>query len=155
MSRYRRVNIDGRSLFKTETRKAAEDLLPGTFAVINSDDQFEQAEGVVGRLYVIDSAYHEGLTIRDAVPVGHSAIGNYVEEGRELALLVPAGTYTKDQPITINEDGQAVAAEDDTDSVIGYSQDEATLAEADFIRVRMRAGTVPEPQENGGGGGGD
>lgn len=136
MSRYRRVNIDGQSLYKTETRKVAANTLPGTFAFINGDDEFAVAPaGTVGRLYVIDCAYHEGLGIRDTIPEGHSAIGNYVEEARELAILMPAGVYTKDQPISVGASGRGVAG--DTD-VIGWSQDDATLAEEDFIRVRMR-----------------
>jgi hypothetical protein len=35
MPRYRRVNIDGQSLYKTETRTTAAALLPGTAATIN------------------------------------------------------------------------------------------------------------------------
>ena len=145
MSRYRRVNIDGQSLYKTETRKVAADTLPGTFAVINEDNEFAEAAEVVGRLYVIDCAYHEGLGVRDAVPAGHSGVGNYVEEGRELAILVPAGTYTKDQPITLGADGMGAAAADDTDTVLGYCQDDAVIAAdtTDFIRIRFRVGTVP------------
>lgn len=136
MSRYRRVNIDGKSLYKTETRIAAAALLPGTFATINNDNEFAVATaGTVGRIYVIDCAYHEGLGIRDVVPAGHSAIGNYVEESRELALLVSAGTYKKDQPITIGASGQAAAGDE---NIIGFCQDDAVLAGADFIRVRMR-----------------
>ena len=40
----------------------------------------------------------------------------------------------------------------DTDSVIGYSQDDATIAASttDFIRVRMRVGTVAAPATGGG-----
>ena len=40
--------------------------------------------------------------------------------------------------------GQFTLATSDTDSVIGYSQDEFTIAASttDFIRVRMRVGTV-------------
>lgn len=109
MSRYRRVNIDGKSLFKTETRVTAAALKPGTFATINDDNQFAQAAAVEGRLYVIDSAYHEGLGITDEVPAGHSAIGNYVEEAREMAVLVAAGTYSKDQAMTVNASGEAAA----------------------------------------------
>lgn len=144
MSRYRRVNIDGQSLYKTETRTAATDLLPGTFAVINASDEFAQAAETVGRLYVVDCAYHQGLGIRDAVPAGDSAIGNYVEEGRELAILCPAGTYAKDTPIKLGANGQGAIATDDTDTVLGYSQDDAVIAASttDFIRVRFRVGTV-------------
>lgn len=136
MSRYRRVNIDGKSLFKTETRKVAANTLPGTFAIINNDNEFEVAPtGTVGRLYVIDCAHHEGLSIRDAVPADHSGIGNYVEEGRELAILVPAGTYKKDQPISVGASGRGAPG---STNVIGWSQDDAVLASEDFIRVRMR-----------------
>ncbi len=145
MSRYRRINIDGKSV--TETRVAAAALLPGTFAVIDANDKFAQAAAAVGRVYVINSAYHQGLGIRDVVPAGDSAVGDYVEEGRELAVLCPAGTYKKDAPIKIGASGQGAIATSDTDTVIGYSQDEAMIAsgQTDFIRVRMRVGTVAAP----------
>lgn len=144
MARYRRVNIDGQSLYKTETRATAAALLPGTAAVINSSDQFAQATALRGRIYIIDVAYHQGLKITEAVPIGDSAVGNYVEEGRELALLCVAGAYKKDTPIKLGTAGQFTIATADTDTVIGYSQDEATIAASstDFIRVRMRVGTV-------------
>ncbi|RBO13312.1 hypothetical protein [Pantoea sp. 3_1284] len=146
MARYRRVNIDGQSLYKTATRVTAAALLPGTAAVINNDNEFTQATALAGRLYIIDVAFHQGLKITEAVPAGDSAVGNYVEEGRELALLCAAGTYGKDDPIKLGADGQFTKATDDADSVIGYSQDEATIAanSTDFIRVRMRVGTVAE-----------
>ena len=96
MARYRRVNIDGQSLYKTETRTTA------------------------------------------------AAVGNYVEEGRELALRCLPGAYKKDSPIKLGTAGQFTLATSDTDSVIGYSQDEYTVAASttDYIRVRMRVGTV-------------
>ncbi|EPN2807563.1 phage cement protein [Serratia marcescens] len=144
MPRYRRVNIDGKSLYKTETRTTAAALLPGTAAVINANDEFAQATALKGRIYIIDVAYHQGLKINEAVPAGDSAVGNYVEEGRELALLCVPGAYKKDSPIKLGANGQFTLATADTDSVIGYSQDEATIAAGatDFIRVRMRVGTV-------------
>lgn len=144
MPRYRRVNIDGQSLYKTETRATAAALLPGTAAVINGDNEFAQATALAGRLYIIDVAHHQGLNITESVPAGDSAVGNYVEEGRELALLCVPGTYGKDDPIKLGSNGQFTKATADTDSVIGYSQDEATIAagSTDFIRVRMRVGTV-------------
>lgn len=144
MARYRRVNIDGQSLYKTETRTTAAALLPGTAATINSSDEFAQATALTGRLYIIDVGYHRGLTITEEIPAGDSAVGNYVEEGRELALLCVAGTYAKDDPIKLGSNGQFTKATADTDSVIGYSEDDATIAASntDFIRVRMRVGTV-------------
>ncbi|MCW6023044.1 hypothetical protein K1Y37_09110 [Serratia marcescens] len=144
MPRYRRVNIDGKSLYKTETRTTAAAILPGTAADINANDEFAQATALKGRIYIIDVAYHQGLKITEAVPAGDSAVGNYVEEGRELALLCVPGAYKKDSPIKLGANGQFTLATADTDSVIGYSQDEATIAAGatDFIRVRMRVGTV-------------
>ncbi|WP_063885778.1 hypothetical protein [Salmonella enterica] len=139
--------MDGKSLYKTETRLTAAALLPGTAATINGDGEFAQATELTGRLYIIDCAYHQGLGIRDAVPAGDSAVGNYVEEGRELALLCVPGAYKKDSPIKLGTNGQFTLATDDTDSVIGYSQDEFTIAASttDFIRVRMRVGTAAAP----------
>lgn len=95
MPRYRRVNIDGQSLYKTETRTTAAALLPGTAATINSSDKFAQATALTGRLYIIDVGYHQGLTITESIPAGDSAVGNYVEEGRELALRCLPGAYKK------------------------------------------------------------
>lgn len=144
MSRYRRVNIDGKSLFKTETRKTAAALYPGTFAVIDGDDEFAQADEVVGRLYVLDSAYHEGLGITDQIPAGHSAVGNYLEEGREFAVRMAAGAYTKDQPVTVTAAGLAIPVPTAAGSykVIGYIQDTVTTSAVDFIRIRVRADSV-------------
>ncbi|WP_223146179.1 hypothetical protein [Pusillimonas sp. ANT_WB101] len=141
-TRYRRINIDGKSLYKTETRLAAVDLRPGTFAIIDNDNKFAlAASGAVGRLYVIDVAYHEGLTITDVVPAGHSAIGNYVEEGREFAVYVAAGTYKKDDPIYVGANGQAAPS---GTNIIGFSQDDVVLGADDYIRIRCRTlGTAP------------
>lgn len=139
-SRYRRVNLDGKSI--TETRAAKANVLPGTFVVIDADDKFAQATALTGRIYITNPAYHQGLTIRDAIPAGDSVVGEYVEEGRELAVLVPAGTYKKYSPIKLGADGKGALASADTESVIGYSQDGVTLKYDDFIRVRFRVGTV-------------
>ena len=139
MSRYRRINIDGKSI--TETRLAAVALLPGTLAVIDANGKFAQATAAVGRLYVINPGYHEGLAIRDSIPAGDSAVGDYVEEGRELAILCPAGAYKKDTPVKLGANGQGAVGIEGTDALIGYSQDEVTVTvgQTDFIRVRMRS----------------
>lgn len=139
MSRYRRINLDGKSV--TETRTVAVALLPGTFATIASD-KFAQATALSGRLYLMHPANHQGLTITDATPINDSGVGEYVEEGRELAVLCPAGTYGKDTPITLGTAGKGAIGVEGTDPIIGYSQDEVTLTEDDFIRVRFRAGTA-------------
>lgn len=147
MARYRRINIDGKSLYKTETRIMAQELSPGVGVVIDENNQFTAATEATGRLYILDCAYHQGLTVNDKVPVGDSGVGNYVEEGREFALLCGVGTYKKDSPIKLAINGGFMLATDDTDSVIGYSQDDHTIASTpEHIRVRMRVGTVaPAP----------
>lgn len=139
--RYNRINLDGKSM--TETLVTAAALLPGTLAVISSGE-FAQASAVKGRMYVMHPARDQGLTVADAVPSGDSGVGEYVEEGRELAILCPAGTYAKDTPIKLGTAGKGAIASSDTDDVIGYSQDAVVIGSGltDLIRVRMRVGTV-------------
>lgn len=145
MSRYHRVNLDGKSLYKTETRLAVAALLPGTAAFINpANDKFTQAgAATTDRLYIIGAAEHQGLGITDAVPVGNSAVGNYVEEGRELAVLCVVGTYKKDTPIKIAAGGQGFPANPATEAFIGFSQDDVVLSAGDFIRVRIQQHAKP------------
>lgn len=133
MARFRRTNLDGKSI--TETRLTAAALLPGTFAYINEDGAFAQADAPMGRLYVINPGYHQGLGIEDAIPQGSSAVGDYVEEGREFAVRIASGTYLKDQPITVNASGNAEAG---ASNIVGYSQESVTLSQTDFLRIRMR-----------------
>ena len=142
--RYRRVNTDGKSLYKTETRLAAAALLPGTFAVINASDAFAQSTVATGCMYVVDVGYHQGLTILDANPVGDSVVGNYLEEGRELTVRVAAASvWKKDTPVTIGAAGIAKVGVEGTDVILGYSQDAVTIGDKpDFIR--MRAKFVPK-----------
>lgn len=133
---YHRVNLDGKSI--TETRLAAEELSPGTIVVINSDGKFEQAEaGSQGRLYIVGNATHVGGGIKDKIPAGESVVADYVEDGREFALLVPAGVYTKDAALNVGSDGRGALG---TTNVIAYSQDTITLAAEDHIRVRILIG---------------
>ena len=141
MPRYRRINIDGDSLMKTETRRTAAALLPGTFAYIDgASDEFVQATAPRGRLYVIDVAHDQGLGVNEAVPEDDSAIGNYLEEGREFAVRFAASTaLVKDQPITVTAAGLGLAAvEGGTATIIGYSQETVTLAagSTDLVRIR-------------------
>lgn len=142
MPRFRRINIDGDSLMKTETRRTAAALLPGTFAYIDStSDEFTQATSARGRLYVIDVGHTQGLTVNEAIPADDSAIGNYVEEGREFAVRFAASTaLKKDDPITVTTGGLGLKGTEGTDKIIGYSQETVTLAagSTDLVRVRAR-----------------
>lgn len=141
--RYRRVNIDGQSLYKTETHTCEAALLPGTFVTLNDDaDQWRQAlaADAQSRIYVMGVANDQGLNIMDAVPAGDSGVGNYVEDSREFAIRFAASTaLVKDQPITIGAGGLGVAAVIGTDVVVGFSAETVTLPAGaqDFIRVRM------------------
>ena len=146
MARFRRINIDGCSLFKTETRILAAAAFPGTAVAINpANDQFVAANGTTGargQLYVLDAAYHQGLFASDQVPANVSAVGNYLEPGREFAVRMPAGEYTKDEPVVINASGQFVSLPAGAGSynVVGYVQenDPVTLSAPDLIRIRVQ-----------------
>lgn len=139
MARYNRVNVDGKSI--TETRTTVGVVRPGEFVVINADDKFEKTDVQVGRMYVVNPAYHQGLSITEAIPEGDSAVGEYVEEGREMAVLCSIGEYKKDSPLKLVAGGVAIA-DSDTDTVIGYSQDEVTLTTVGLVRIRFRVGTI-------------
>ena len=138
--RYRRINLDGKSV--TETRLAAANTLPGVLVNIDSSEKFAVVSALSGRIYVMHPASHQGLGIAEAVPSGDSGVAEYVEEGRELALLCPAGEYKKDTPIKLGADGKGAIGVEGTDVIIGYSQDEVTLTGDDLIRVRFRAGVA-------------
>ena len=141
MSRYHRINIDGKSMFKTETAlvAAAADLKPGTFVVLNGSGLWIQSTASTGRMYVIDAPTHSGGGVTDLNLKGESATGNYVEEGREMAVLCAAGTYKKDTPIKVNGSGLGAVGIDGTDAIVGFSQDAVVLAAEGLVRVRMRA----------------
>ncbi|EOA3920102.1 hypothetical protein ACH18Q_001390 [Escherichia coli] len=122
MFRFRRVNIDGKSI--TETRLAGTELKPGELVKLESD-KFVKATTAEGRLYIVNPAFHEGKTIADAIAEGETVVADYVEEGREFAMRVEAATYTKDKAIKLGE------------VTVAYCQEDVTLDAEDFIRVRV------------------
>lgn len=132
MARFRRVNIDGKSV--TETAVSAAALKPGT-PVKMTDGKFVAAADTVGPIYVVNPAYHEGLGIEDAIPVGHSVVADYAEEGREFAILLPKGAYTKDAAITIGKSGFKLVSSGEP--VFAFCQETVTIEAADFVRVRV------------------
>lgn len=147
MARFRRVNIDGKSVTETAVSEAV--LKPGT-PVKMADGKFAAATDTEGRIYIVNPAYHEGLGIEDAIPVGHSVVADYAEEGREFAILLPKGTYTKDAGITIRAAGFALAkpassekaassepSQPPANPVFAFCQETVTLEAADFVRVRV------------------
>lgn len=122
MSRFRRVNIDGKSI--TETRLAGAELKPGELVKLESG-KFVKATTAEGRLYIVNPAFHEGKTIADAIAAGETVVADYVEQGREFAMRVAMGTYTKDQAIQVG------------DVTVAYCQEDVKLEAEDFIRVRV------------------
>ncbi|EEX3259071.1 hypothetical protein D1Y02_001962 [Escherichia coli] len=122
MFRFRRVNIDGKSI--TETYAAGEEVLPGKLVKL-VDGKFMNATDTVGRLYIVNPAFHEGKTIADAIKAGETVVADYVEQGREFAMRVEAATYKKDQAIKLGE------------VTVAYCQEDVTLEDVDFIRVRV------------------
>lgn len=122
MFRFRRVNIDGKSI--TETRLAGAELKPGELVKLESG-KFVKAETAEGRLYIVNPAFHEGKTIADAIAMGETVVADYVEPGREFAMRVAEGAYTKDKAIQLG------------DVTVAYCQEDVTLKAEDFIRVRV------------------
>ncbi|HHW1190240.1 TPA: hypothetical protein ACUSZX_002908 [Escherichia coli] len=136
MFRFRRVNIDGKSI--TESYLAAADVQPGAPVVI-ANGKFTPATKGEGRLYVAMPAYHQGKGIGDKIAKDEMMVADYMEEGREFAIRLPAGAYVKDAAITIDATGfRLVNAEAETPEIaVAYCQENVTLEEVDFIRVRI------------------
>ncbi|EPP2736395.1 hypothetical protein ACUNP7_001015 [Escherichia coli] len=122
MFRFRRVNIDGKSI--TETRLAGAELKPGELVKLEGG-KFVKAETAEGRLYIVNPAFHEGKTIADAIKAGETVVADYVEPGREFAMRVAEGAYTKDKAIQLG------------DVTVAYCQEDVTLEAEDFVRVRV------------------
>ena len=122
MFRFRRVNIDGKSI--TETYAAGEEVLPGKLVSL-VDGVFMNATDATGRLYIVNPAYHEGKGIGDAIAAGKTVVADYVEEGREFAMRLDAGEYVKDQAIKLG------------DVTVAFCQENVTLKAVDFVRVRV------------------
>lgn len=122
MFRFRRVNIDGKSI--TETYAAGEEVLPGKLVSL-VDGVFMNAIDATGRLYIVNPAYHEGKGIGDAIAAGETVVADYVEEGREFAMRLDAGKYVKDQAIKLGE------------VTVAFCQENVTLEDVDFVRVRV------------------
>ncbi|EER4310910.1 TPA: hypothetical protein J1274_000085 [Escherichia coli] len=122
MFRFRRVNIDGKSI--TETYAAGEEVLPGKLVSL-VDGVFMNATDATGRLYIVNPAYHEGKGIGDAIAAGETVVADYVEEGREFAMRLDAGEYVKDQAIKLG------------DVTVAFCQENVTLEDVDFVRVRV------------------
>lgn len=139
MFRFRRVNIDGKSI--TETRLAGAELKPGELVKLQGGKFVKAAPSDVGKeqLYIVNPAFHEGKTIADAIAANATVVADYVEQGREFALRVPNATYAKGAAIALAADGAKLssAVEGGSAPIIAYCQEDVTLEAEDFIRVRV------------------
>lgn len=141
MFRFRRVNIDGKSI--TETYAASAEVKPGELVKLAEGKFAKVALADVGKeqLFIVNPAFHEGKTIADAIAVGATVVADYVEQGREFALRVPAATYTKGAAIAFTATGvklfTAPGGAGTADPIIAYCQEDVTLEAEDFIRVRV------------------
>ncbi|HGX5467394.1 TPA: hypothetical protein ACNE2Z_000593 [Escherichia coli] len=141
MFRFRRVNIDGKSI--TETRLAGAELKPGELVKLEGGKFVKAALADVGKaqLFIVNPAFHEGKTIADAIAADKTVVADYVEQGREFAIRVPKATYAKGAAIALSADGVklfvAPSGETAPDPIVAYCQEDVTLEAEDFIRVRV------------------
>ncbi len=140
MFRFRRVNIDGKSI--TETYAANEAVKPGELVKLAEGKFAKAALADVGKaqLFIVNPAFHEGKTIADEIAKDATVVADYVEQGREFALRVPAGEYKKGAAIALSATGVKLFAAPESgaaDPIIAYCQEDVTLEGVDFIRVRV------------------
>jgi len=142
MGRYNRINLDGKSI--TETALVEEATLPGSVVVYNSTttkyDKFATAGGGSGiQLYVTHTDNLVGETSDTAVAADTTGVFEYIEKGRELAVLVDAtSVLVKDSPLTPGAiAGQLKIGTPATDHIVAFSQETYTVgASAELVRVR-------------------
>lgn len=133
MARFNRINLDGCSI--TETRTAAADVLPGTALAIAAD-RFVVSDGA-GAVYVANTGHLMGLSADEAIPAGNSIEGEYLEQGRGLAVLVAAGTaVVMDAPLSVGADGAFEAAGVDGTALVYGKEDYTVGDEPELVWVR-------------------
>lgn len=140
-TRYHRVNLDGLSIYQTETYPTAAANNAGKFVKIVAKKFATAVAADVGaaQLYILEVQHQTGLTILDAIPVGESAIGNYVQEGRVFAARAASGlTFKKDDPVFLTATGTITATVAADMQPVGYSQDDVTLTQDDFVMIRIK-----------------
>ena len=133
MSRFNRINLDGKSI--TETRTSAADILPGTALKI-SGDKFVKATDGAGATYIANTGHLQGLGADDVIPAGDSIEGECLETGRGVAVLVAADTVvTMDMPLEIGAGGVFTAVADGV--AAAYAKEDYTVGEtAELVWVR-------------------
>lgn len=133
MARFNRINLDGCSI--TETRTAAVDVLPGTALAITAD-RFVVSDGT-GAVYVANTGHLMGLSADEAIPADNSIEGEYLEQGRGIAVLVAAGTaVAMDAPLSVGADG-VFGALAEGDTALVYGKEDYTVGdEPELVWVR-------------------
>ena len=142
MARFNRINLDGKS--RTESRISEAALLPGTVLVIEGD-LFETADAATAgklsrQLYVATAAYYQGMGTPDEIPAGDTVEGEYMTEGRQLAVLATATTaLTKDAPLALDAaTGGLKLPDPETEEVVAFSKETVTVgASAELVLVQV------------------
>jgi len=141
MSRYNRINIDGKGVSRTALVGAAA-ITPGSLVKLSGAGAFV-AHSTAGKkgdfIYAMHPDALQGATCDTAVAIGATGVGEIAETGRELAMLVAATTVlVLDSPLTSNGAGALRLAVIGTDEIIAYSQEVFTVpATAQLVRVRI------------------
>lgn len=139
--RYRRVNLDGLSIYQTETYPVVAASNAGRFVKIVSKKFATAAAADVGavQLYILEVQNQTGLGILDAIPINESAIGNYVQEGRVFAARALSGlAFIKDTPVYLTATGTITPTRAASEAAVGYSQDDVTLTQDDLVMIRIK-----------------
>lgn len=152
MARYNRINLDGKSTNRTFNGILTNVGESGGFAVLSNGDFSTYRGAVAGEarppLYVLEAPHNQNIS--DSILAGQTVVGHLVEDGRELAILCPPGSYGMNDQIAINDSGQVVRLNPTTPSgpyiVIGFVTDidgssgDLVITDNDeLVRVRIQA----------------
>lgn len=141
MTRYNRINLDGKSCTQTVLTTAATkpgslckiDLTTGKSVAVSGD-----VTGIA--LYAANVDTLSGKAAADNIEASVSAVLDYVEQGREMAILVDKTSVLKfDTPLAVSSTaGQLKVGTPGTDLIVAYSKEQYTVASANAELVHVR-----------------
>lgn len=141
--RYKRINLDGRSINFTTTSAVA--LKGGQVVCLDNKGLAVIATAALvlagAKLYAVVS---RALSVDEAIPAGDSLTLDYMETGREFALLAaPETALTRDLALTVVDGAVALATPaEDADvggNIRAYSVETYTTkaGKQELVRVRI------------------
>lgn len=135
MSRYNRINLDGKS--SAQTRVSEADVQAGQVVKVSGRKFVVASAGDAGAVYVVKQGGLMGISTDSDIKAGTSISAEHLEEGRLLAVLVASTVSVDfDTPLSVGANGELVLTALEAE-VVAYAQEKVTVgASAELVLVR-------------------